>query len=107
MMACAAANKKAIRPVILDMSGRSIITDYFVIASARSAPQLRAMRLEIERVCREHGLAIRHCEGVESGIWVLLDLGDVIVHLFQDEARRYYALEELWGECPLVSLPKT
>jgi ribosome-associated protein len=107
MLACATANKKAIRPVILDMADRSIITDYFVIASARSAPQIRAMRQEIERVCDEHHLAIRHREGLESGIWVLLDLGDVIVHLFQEEARHYYALEELWGECPRVPLPKT
>lgn len=106
-MACAAANKKAVRPVILDMAGRSIITDYFVIASGRNAPQLRALRQEIERVCDEHRLAIRHREGVESGIWVLLDLGDVIVHLFQEDARQYYALEELWGECPQVPLPKT
>ncbi|MEW6515946.1 MAG: ribosome silencing factor [candidate division FCPU426 bacterium] len=89
------------------MEERSIITDYFVIVSARTAPQIRAIRLEIERVCAEHRLIIRHREGLESNTWVLLDLGDVIVHIFQEEARRYYALEKLWGECPLVPLPKT
>ncbi|MCK5242429.1 ribosome silencing factor [bacterium] len=106
LLAYAAKNKKAIAPVVLDMQEHSGIADYFVIASGRSDIQVRAMVQEIERVCVEEKIKIEHTEGLGLWVWVLIDLGDVIVHMFTDKERQYYGLERLWKECKRVNLPK-
>ncbi len=102
----AALNKKAIHPIILDLRLQSDIADYFVIASGNTDVQVRAIFNEIERVCGEEGIRIFHSEGAGIGTWILMDLGDVIVHIFRQSERRYYDLEKLFQGCKYVGLPK-
>ena len=89
--------------VILDMRQLSTAFDYFVIASGSSRRQLHAMSEEIDRVfekeMNDRRLGI---EGYQDSRWILLDYGDVVVHLFVDEAREHFRLEELWAAAPKV-----
>lgn len=100
---CAAASDKKARDiVIMNMQGIMSSTDYFVICSANTATQVRAIADNIEEVMDEAGIAFNHKEGYREGEWVLLDYGDVVVHVFMQEAREYYALEHLWGDAELT-----
>lgn len=104
-MAYAALNKKAHDPVILDLTGLSDFTEYFVIASGRTDVQVRAIYQEIERICREERIPITHVEGADAAAWILADLGDVVVHIFRQTEREFYDLEGLWRQARRVSLP--
>lgn len=88
--------------VVLDLSGVSPVTDYFVIATGTSDRQMRAVADDIA----EHGAAVGQklwqAAGMEAGDWILLDFVDVVVHLFNAELRAYYDLELIWGEAPKV-----
>ena len=99
---CAAASdKKAGEIVTMDMRGLMNSTDYFVICSANTATQVRAIADNIEDELGEAGVEFNHKEGYREGEWVLLDFGDVVAHVFMQEAREYYALEQLWGDAKL------
>jgi len=98
----AAADKKARDIVVMDMRELMGSTDAFVICSAPTATQVRAIADNIEEKLDEAGTAFLHKEGYREGEWVLLDYGDVVVHIFRQEAREYYALERLWGSAPLT-----
>ncbi|HVT75492.1 MAG TPA: ribosome silencing factor [Acidimicrobiales bacterium] len=99
----AAADKKATDPVILDVSQVLGLCDYFVIASAPNDRLVRAICEEIEeRVKRAGGNGPRSIEGLDDARWVLMDFGDLIAHIFLDEAREFYDLERLWGDVPRV-----
>jgi ribosome-associated protein len=91
--------------VILDMRGLTAMFDYFVLASGTSRRQLHAMSEEIDRALQE-GLGDRRLgiEGYQESCWILLDYGDVVIHLFEPETREYYALEQLWGHARRVPL---
>lgn len=82
---------------LLDISRTSTFTDYFVIATADSPLQFSALAEHLEKAMHEMGSNLRHREGSPQSGWVLLDFGDIIVHLFGREQRNYYSLEELWG----------
>ena len=98
----AVLDKKGSNPVILDVKGLAGFTDYFVIASASNAPQLKAIFNEVQRVLKSVGVhCYRQCGDSESG-WVVLDYVDVVIHVLSHEARRYYAIEEL---CPTAPRP--
>ena len=99
----AASDKKASDIVVMDMQGLSSSTDYFVICSANTATQVRAIADNIEEELAKEGVAFNHKEGYREGEWVLLDFGDVIAHVFMQEAREYYALERLWGDAELTT----
>ena len=99
----AASDKKARDIVIMDMKGISSSTDYFVVCSANTATQVRAIADNIEEELAKDGVAFNHKEGYREGEWVLLDFGDVIAHVFMQEAREYYALERLWGDAELTT----
>ena len=99
----AASDKKARDIVIMDMKGISSSTDYFVVCSANTATQVRAIADNIEEELAKEGVAFDHKEGYREGEWVLLDFGDVIAHVFMQEAREYYALERLWGDAELTT----
>ena len=102
----AAQEKKAAGIIVLDLSGASTFTDYFVICTAFSAPQVQAICTEIEeQLFKEMGRSVRHREGYRSADWALLDFGGFIVHVFSDEARRYYDLERLWRTAPKLEMP--
>ncbi len=89
--------KKADDVKIIDVRGKSSITDVLVIASASSSPHLRALANDVERGLREKAGEHARRSGDEESAWIVLDLFDVMVHVFLPEARSYYRLEELWG----------
>lgn len=90
-------DKKAINVEIIDLEGKTILTDRFVIATGTSITHVRALADEVELVMKDqHERMPAHIEGYESGRWILLDYSDVIVHLFHPEERDFYSLEKLW-----------
>ena len=97
----AASDKKASDIVVMAMREISPSTDYFVICSANTATQVRAIADNIEDELSKAGVEFNHKEGYREGEWVLLDFGDVVAHVFMQEAREYYALEQLWGDAKL------
>ncbi len=99
----AALDKKAFQIAVLDLSGLTSFTDAFVICSGAHERQVGAVADEIGRRLAALGRRPLHIEGGEEKAWVLLDYGDLIVHLFTEERRRYYALEALWGDAPRLS----
>jgi len=93
-----AADNRAKDILLLDLRAATPLVDYFVIASASSRRQGNAIGIEIDQEMKkigEHKLGI---EGSEEGRWTLIDYGDFVVHVFSEEARTYYALEEIWGD---------
>ena len=103
--AVAAVDKKGGDIVVLDLRGISTFTDYFVICSATSEPQLKAISSSIrEQVREEFGRKPISEDGYPASQWIILDYGDVIVHLFQGEKREFYSLESLWGDAKRVTL---
>ena len=99
----AALDKKALDPIILDLREVSSITDYLVICSAQSEPQLKAIANGVEQALKEkpgrHPLAI---DGFPTSQWIVMDYGDVMFHIFHEQKRGIYALEDLWGDAPQV-----
>ena len=91
--------------VVLDLRGLTSIFDFFVLASGTSRRQLHAMSEEIDHALEE-GLGDRRLgiEGYDESRWILLDYGDVVIHLFEPDTRDYYALEELWSQAQRVPL---
>lgn len=100
----AALTKKAVDLVVLDLGGLTIIADFFIICSGESTTQVRAIADHIEREFADSGVRPRGIEGLDYGHWVLVDYGDIIVHVFEKETREYYALEKLWMDAPLVAV---
>ncbi|AUO11304.1 ribosome silencing factor [Priestia megaterium] len=99
----AADDKKAIDIVALNMEGISLVADYFVICHGNSDKQVQAIAREIKEKAHEQGISLKRLEGFEQAKWVLVDLGDVVVHIFHKDERGYYNLERLWGDAPFVS----
>ncbi len=98
-----ADDKKAEDIVLLDLRGLSPVTDFFVICSAVSAPQLRAVRDEIvEQMREEHGQKPLFVDGSYESQWLIVNYPNVLVHIQSPEKRDYYALEELWGDAPVL-----
>ena len=94
-----ALSKKATDVLILHVGEISTMTDFFVIATAGSEPQVRAIAREIEdKIREERADKPWHVEGLAAGTWVLMDYVDFVVHIFQPEAREFYMLERLWGD---------
>ena len=100
----AAADKIASDVVAIDVSAQLALTDIFVIASASNDRQVGAIVDEIEERLREQGVKPRRREGAREGRWVLVDFGDIVVHVQHDAERDYYQLERLWGDCPRIDL---
>lgn len=103
--ATAAADKKAGDIAVLDLRGISTFTDYFVICSATSEPQLKAISNAIrEQLREEFGRKPLSEDGYPISQWMILDYGDVIVHVFQGEKRAFYALENLWSDAKRLNV---
>ena len=98
----AAADKLASDILLLDVSEQLVITDVFLLASAPSDRQVKAVVDEIEDVLRELGAKPIRREGAQEARWVLLDFGDIVVHVQHEEERVFYALERLWKDCPVI-----
>ncbi len=90
-------DRKGMDALIINVRGRSPMTDCFVLASGRNPRQLKAMAQAVVETAHRHGLTTR-IEGLEAAEWLLIDLGDVVVHLFLPEVRETFQLERLWAE---------
>ena len=101
----AASDKLAQQIIAFDVSEQLAITDAFLLASASNDRQVRAIVDEVEEKLRELGAKPIRREGERDGRWVLLDFGDIVVHVQHEEERQFYALERLWRDCPTIQLP--
>ncbi len=97
-------DKKARQVRILDIRKISLVSDYFVLCSGGSTNQVRAIADHVEETLDELGVPLHHSEGYKNGRWVLLDYGDVVIHVFHEEDREFYDLERLWGDAPEVQV---
>ena len=104
LAAIAADSKQAEDLVALDVSGPLPLTDIFLLATGRNERNVVAIAGEIEDKMIEAGVKTIRREGKAEGRWVLLDFGDLIVHVFHEEDRMYYSLERLWKDCPAIPL---
>jgi len=98
----AALDKQATDILMLDLRERCSFTDYFVVCCATSERQIKAIFEEIDKVLTQDGATLLRREGASESGWVLLDYGDIIVHVFSPERRNYYQLENLWAEATPV-----
>ena len=101
-----AYDKKAEDIVILDMRRIVNFCDYFVVISGTSERHAQAIANGIEEGLRDTGIKVRYREGIKSSKWVLIDLGDVVTHIFETETREFYGLEHLWQDAPRVNWKK-
>lgn len=99
----AAEDRKAVELRVLHLEKVSDFTDYFLICSGTSERQVQAIADAVQEKMRQDGVRPLHVEGYNRGQWVLLDYGDFVAHIFQEEPRRFYSLERLWGDAPDVT----
>ncbi|MBS4215580.1 MULTISPECIES: ribosome silencing factor [Neobacillus] len=100
----AADDKRAENILALNMKGISLIADYFMICHGNSDKQVQAIAREIREKANEKGCDVKRMEGFDEARWVLIDLGDVVAHVFHRDERSYYNLERLWGDAPRVDV---
>ena len=105
MALSAAAEKKAIDTVVLDLREIASFTDYFIIASGANERQVQAISDEVVDTLKKSGTPVIRVEGYKTAEWILLDYGDFVMHIFGDKARKFYDLERLWRESKRVALP--
>ncbi len=103
----AAMDAKAEDLVILDVRGLASFTDYFVIMSGRSSRHVQGLAETLEAAMRSKRISAAKAEGIQDGMWVLLDFGDVVVHIFYHEQRSFYDLEGLWHDAPRVEIDES
>ena len=101
-----ALDKKAYDLLLLDVSGLTSLADFFLICTGRSDTQVQAIAQSIEESLGKLGRKPRTVEGLRSGHWVLIDYGDVVVHVFLESVRTFYDLERLWARAAVVTLPE-
>jgi ribosome-associated protein len=106
MAAGAAADKRAHEVVVLDLQGLSSVADFFLVCSGASTPQVDTIADAIRETLKAAGIRLRHREGTAASGWLLLDYGDVVVHVFLADTRAFYALERLWGDAPVLSMER-
>jgi ribosome-associated protein len=102
----AALEKKAYDLVVMEVRDLTSIADYFVICSGRSDRQVQSIAQGIEEYLGHSAISPPSIEGASRGHWVLMDFSDVIVHIFYEPVRRFYDLDDLWGDAPRVELPE-
>ncbi|MFP4446432.1 MAG: ribosome silencing factor [Desulfosudaceae bacterium] len=101
----AVSGKKAEEIVVLDVRGRTAVTDALIVCCGNSSRQVAAIAEFIVRTLRDQGIKPLSVEGVSEGQWALIDYGDVIIHVFFETVRRFYDLEGLWSDAPRSDLP--
>lgn len=97
-------DKKAKDVMVLKTAEHTVLADYFVICNGTSTPHVKALVDAVDKQLSEAGEPPVRREGLRSDIWVLMDFGSVLVHVFTDEARKFYNLERLWGDSEVVEL---
>ncbi|MCP1145359.1 ribosome silencing factor [Lysinibacillus endophyticus] len=90
--------------VVLNMQNISLLADYFIICHGNSDRQLQAIAREVQEKAEENGYSIKRVEGFDSARWILVDLGDIVVHIFHKDERAFYNLERLWGDAPQLDI---
>lgn len=100
----AADDKRAEDILALNMKGISLIADYFIICHGNSDKQVQAIAREMKDKAQENGIVVNKMEGFDEARWILIDLGDVVAHVFHRDERSYYNLERLWGDAPLEDI---
>lgn len=95
-----AVEKKATDVLVMDLRKVTDMTSFFIVCTGESTTQIKAIADNVIEQCKKAGLGIYHIEGYESLRWILIDLVDVVVHVFQPDVRAYYQLERLWGDAP-------
>jgi len=106
MIADAALEEQASDLVILDVNEKTIIADYFVICSGRNVIQIHSIADNVEQRLKEQGIEVIRREGYQEGKWVVLDYGSTIFHVFRQEEREHYKLENLWADARKVEMVK-
>ena len=106
-MALAALEKKASDVLILDVGKLTSITNYLVFGSGESERQVKAIADHIEREMARQFQIHPQIEGAATATWILLDYGDIVVHVFRQDVRTHYALEKMWADAPLIPIPET
>lgn len=96
--------KRAGNIVVLDVKGVSLVADYFVICHGNSEKQVQSIASELKEVAYENNIGVKRLEGFDHARWVLIDLGDVVIHVFHKDERSYYNLEKLWGDAPALNV---
>lgn len=104
LTAKAADDKRAEDIVALNMQGISLVSDFFLICHGNSEKQVQAIAREMKEKAEEAGVNVKRMEGFDQAKWVLVDLGDVVAHVFHRDERIYYNLERLWGDAPREDL---
>ncbi|KAB8127282.1 ribosome silencing factor [Gracilibacillus oryzae] len=104
LVAKACDDKRAENIAILDMKEVSLMADYFLICDASNERQVQAIAREVKEVAEEQEVNVKRLEGFEQARWVLVDLGDVVCHVFHRDERIYYNLEKLWGDAPQLEV---
>lgn len=99
-------DKKAVDIKALYVADKTIIAEWFVVCSGRSSVQVKTLCEELENKAPELGLAVRRKEGYNEGRWIVLDFGDILVHIFHPEEREYYNLERLWADGGCIDYSK-
>lgn len=100
----AADDKRADDIVVLNMQGISLLADYFLICHASSDRQVQAIAKELSEQAAIAGFNVKRLEGFDEARWILVDMGDVVAHVFHKDERTYYNLERLWGDAPLIEV---
>jgi ribosome-associated protein len=96
--ALSADEKKGKEVKVLDIRSITTVADYFVICSGTSTTHIRAIADNVEETLTKQGLTLHHMEGYQNGRWILLDFGDIVVHIMHEDERQFYNLERLWGD---------
>ena len=104
LLAQAMDSKKGKDIRVLETDGVTTLADYFVLCCGSSAPLLKALADAGEKAMKDHGILPHHVEGHRGGTWILQDYGDVVVHVFDKEARAFYDLDRLWADAKTVDL---
>ncbi|MCX8007629.1 MAG: ribosome silencing factor [Coriobacteriia bacterium] len=107
MAATAAADKKGYDIAIVEVGPVLVLTEYFVIVTGSNDRQVKAIVDEVEKRLREAGVRVIGREGEQQATWVLIDFGEIVLHVFQPAEREFYRLERLWGDAPRVELPES
>ena len=104
LLARALDSKKGLDIKMLETAELTTLADYFVLCTATSNTQIRALSEACEEAMDKAGESVHHIEGRQGGAWVLMDFSSVVVHIFTEEARAFYDLERLWGDAHQVDL---
>ncbi|MFB1050748.1 ribosome silencing factor [Paraliobacillus sp. JSM ZJ581] len=104
LVAQACDDKRANDIIAIDMNEVSLVADYFLICDGSNERQVQAIAKEIKDQAEANDIQVKRLEGFEQARWILVDLGDVVCHVFHKDERNYYNLERLWGDAPYVDL---